>query len=294
MAQQQEHFLYLGRNVAVASHLHQVLVEVLRDQAQAAWPGAQLDAYPSLPYTNGGSNGHGPARQPARSHQPADASGGADAAPDQRPLPQLPLEIEIVSNQKVALRFVQNHATRLVAVETGTRAASRRRFCESLRQRAPMARIVAIGHAAQQVAPYDFAFDAVLPTPLRLDDLMRVVALVRTHSPEPILRCGPITLNTLTRKVISPKGEHEMTPKQCALLTLLMSNAGRVVPRAEIMQAIWDTNFLEDTRTLDVHMRWLRMLIEPDPAQPTLLVTKRGVGYQFVPGDGQQAACPAT
>jgi DNA-binding response OmpR family regulator len=70
-----------------------------------------------------------------------------------------------------------------------------------------------------------------------------------------------------------------MTPKQCALLQYLMLRSNEVVSRGEIMDAIWETNYLEDTRTLDVHIRWLRECIEPDPSQPVYLVTVRGAGY---------------
>jgi two-component system response regulator RegX3 len=61
-----------------------------------------------------------------------------------------------------------------------------------------------------------------------------------------------------------------------------MRHSNRVVSRSDIMRTIWETSYLDDTRTLDVHVHWLRLMIEPDPAQPTLLVTRRGVGYQFV------------
>lgn len=79
---------------------------------------------------------------------------------------------------------------------------------------------------------------------------------------------------------MSPKGERQMTPKQCALLEMLMRSE-QVVRRADIMQAIWETSYLEDTRTLDVHIHWLREMIEPEPASPIYLLTQRGVGYKF-------------
>jgi DNA-binding response OmpR family regulator len=60
-----------------------------------------------------------------------------------------------------------------------------------------------------------------------------------------------------------------------------MENAGNVVSRQEIMQQIWDTDYMEDTRTLDVHIRWLRERIEQDPSAPQLLVTVRGRGYRL-------------
>ncbi|MCX6043557.1 MAG: helix-turn-helix domain-containing protein [Chloroflexi bacterium] len=72
-----------------------------------------------------------------------------------------------------------------------------------------------------------------------------------------------------------------MTPKQCALLEMLMLNHGKVVLRSDIMRLIWETSYLEDTRTLDVHVRWLRERIEPDPSSPIYLQTVRGVGYKL-------------
>ena len=62
---------------------------------------------------------------------------------------------------------------------------------------------------------------------------------------------------------------------------MLMLNHGSVVSRKAIMESIWETSYLEDTRTLDVHVRWLRERIEPDPSNPSYLKTVRGVGYRL-------------
>jgi DNA-binding response OmpR family regulator len=96
-----------------------------------------------------------------------------------------------------------------------------------------------------------------------------------------VLQRGPIRLNVATRTVVSVNGQRHMTPKQCALLQYLMLRANEVVSRSDIMEAIWETNYLEDTRTLDVHIRWLRECIEPDPSLPVYLVTERGKGYSL-------------
>ncbi len=60
-----------------------------------------------------------------------------------------------------------------------------------------------------------------------------------------------------------------------------MNNGGEVVSRRRLMKDVWDTDYLGDTRTLDVHIRWLREKIEDHPSEPTLLRTVRGVGYRF-------------
>lgn len=251
MSQQQETILYLGRNGAAAAQLQHALELALCGATPLRRPFA--------------ANGLASERAPGED--------GSAALP-----------FHTLTSQKAALRLVQDTPARLIAVETSDKPASRRRFCESLRQRAPAAPIVAI--CTQPVA-YSFAFDAVLHLPLRSGEVEQVADLLRNRAPEAIIRRGQVTLNTLTRRVVSPMGEYAMTPKQCALLTLLMREANRVVKRADIMRTIWETSYLEDTRTLDVHVRWVRMMIEEDPAQPVLLITKRGVGYVYVaPGEG--------
>ena len=69
--------------------------------------------------------------------------------------------------------------------------------------------------------------------------------------------------------------------KEYDLLVLLMSRAGRVVTRNELFDEIWGTDWLGDTRTLDVHMSWLRAKLEDDPSNPAYIQTVRGVGYRF-------------
>jgi DNA-binding response OmpR family regulator len=126
-----------------------------------------------------------------------------------------------------------------------------------------------------------FHFDAVLTTPFQSSEAIEVIRRLHNGTRDSIIRRGPITLYTAQRRVESPLGERELTPKQCALLEMLMLNEGNVVRRAEIMSEIWETSYLEDTRTLDVHIRWLRQVIEPEPAEPIYLRTKRGQGYIF-------------
>lgn len=71
----------------------------------------------------------------------------------------------------------------------------------------------------------------------------------------------------------------KFTPKEARLLAVLMQHPGQVVDRATLMREVWKTNFLGDTRTLDVHICWLRRKLEKDPAHPRLILTRRGLGY---------------
>lgn len=75
--------------------------------------------------------------------------------------------------------------------------------------------------------------------------------------------------------------EVHLTPKETKLMVLLMKNVGKVVSRSELMQEVWNTEYLGDTRTLDVHICWLRQKIEENPRIPELILTRRGQGYEL-------------
>lgn len=97
------------------------------------------------------------------------------------------------------------------------------------------------------------------------------------------LRAGAFLLD-LDRRTLT-KGEADdssLTPKECALLAAFISKPGEVLTRQFLMKEIWDTDYMGDTRTLDVHIRWLREKIEDDPSAPAYIQTVRGVGYCFL------------
>lgn len=75
--------------------------------------------------------------------------------------------------------------------------------------------------------------------------------------------------------------EIHLTPKETKLMIMLMENVGKVVSRSELMQEVWNTEYLGDTRTLDVHICWLRQKIEENPRIPELILTRRGQGYEL-------------
>ena len=89
------------------------------------------------------------------------------------------------------------------------------------------------------------------------------------------------TLNVEKRTLRNGRGNHHLTPLECRLLYALMRRPGRVVTRKSLMKEVWDTDYVGDTRTLDVHICWLRKKLEEDPHRPVYLRTVRGVGYRF-------------
>lgn len=99
--------------------------------------------------------------------------------------------------------------------------------------------------------------------------------------PERELVAGPIRIDLAGRRVNSRSNELDLQPKQFDLLVYLARNRGTVLTRDQILHNVWGYDYVGDTRTVDVHVRWLREKIEEDPANPKLIQTVRGVGYCF-------------
>jgi DNA-binding response OmpR family regulator len=95
------------------------------------------------------------------------------------------------------------------------------------------------------------------------------------------LRAGSLTLDLVERRVIKKGVSSHLTIKECALLEILVRNNGEVLTRKRLMKEVWDTDYLGDTRTLDVHICTLRRTVEDHPHAPALIRTVRGVGYRF-------------
>lgn len=95
------------------------------------------------------------------------------------------------------------------------------------------------------------------------------------------LEAGPIKLNLAQGKVRCLKKDSRLTPKLTKLLELFIQNPGRLMMRKTLIRKVWHTDYTGDTRTLDVHMSWLRQAIEPDPTRPRFLKTIRGMGYRL-------------
>jgi len=99
---------------------------------------------------------------------------------------------------------------------------------------------------------------------------------------EEVIRIGPILIYRSKRVVeIWEKGECHLTPKLALLLEEFLHHPYELVSRKQLMINVWNTNYIGDTRTLDVHIRWVRECIEKDPSNPVLLRTIRGKGFIF-------------
>jgi two-component system alkaline phosphatase synthesis response regulator PhoP len=111
--------------------------------------------------------------------------------------------------------------------------------------------------------------------------ILRRVQWDQSLLPDSQLRIGQITLNLAARRAFKGEAELTLRNKEFELLSLLMQQAGKVLTREVLFNQIWGTDWLGDTRTLDVHIRWLRQKIEDDPSAPRYIQTVRNVGYRF-------------
>lgn len=154
------------------------------------------------------------------------------------------------------------------------------RFCHSLRDegnQVPMVLIVKEDNDVDKVA----GIDVYLEEPFTARKLINRIERLLPPPSEKVITRGELTLDIEQRTVSHGHSNQRLTPKQASLLEVFMRHTGQVLPRPFLMKQVWETDFVEDTRTLEVHVHWLRRAIEKDPSRPVYLTTVRGIGYRF-------------
>jgi DNA-binding response OmpR family regulator len=151
------------------------------------------------------------------------------------------------------------------------------RICRDLRRRlgdVPIVHIHPDAHAESSA-------DVVLNHPFTSRKLINCIERLLKMHDDQVVACGGFSLN-IPRRVLVVRGqETQLTPKLALLVEMFLRAPGQTISRKEIMQRVWKTDYLGDTRTLDVHIRWIRRAVESDPGKPRYLVTVRGVGYRL-------------
>jgi two-component system KDP operon response regulator KdpE len=123
--------------------------------------------------------------------------------------------------------------------------------------------------------------DASLSGPHEQGELVeQVETLLIDHSPH-MMRAAGMSLDTKSRRLQVNGTTHQLRPLGSRILALLMARAGQIVPRDELFRRVWGTDDGDNTRALDVHIAQLRRELEPDPRNPKLILTERGVGYRL-------------
>ncbi len=112
----------------------------------------------------------------------------------------------------------------------------------------------------------------------------RLIARVKTaidEKPPRLLERGNLSLDLEKHRLTRGSKSYKLTPKEFVLIRLFMVRAGQTISRKMLMKEVWDTDYLGDTRTLDVHIRWVREKMEENPSKPQVLLTVRGQGYKL-------------
>ncbi len=161
--------------------------------------------------------------------------------------------------------------------------------CRILRKEmtVPILMLTARDDEIDKVAGLDFGADDYMTKPFSMRELLaRIRAMLRrleiqTAIPETPLRFGDIEVDIGHHVITRAGGALNLTPKEFDLLTFLTKNKGLVFSRDQLLEKVWGYDYSGDTRTVDVHIRWLREKIEDNPEEPKRLITVRGVGYKL-------------
>lgn len=151
----------------------------------------------------------------------------------------------------------------------------------------PIIMLTARGDETDRVLGLEIGADDYVSKPFSLRELAaRIRAILRRdrileEKEHTALTIAGITIDPARRRVKRDGEEIDLTQKEFDLLYTLMREKGRVLTREQLLKRVWQTNYLGDTRTVDVHIRYLRQKIEYEPSNPQYILTVRGVGYSF-------------
>lgn len=160
--------------------------------------------------------------------------------------------------------------------------------CRILRRESdvPIILLTARGTETDKIVGLETGADDYIVKPFSLGEfLARVRAALRRGASAKVaaleLSSQDLRLDLVGRRAWRSEGELQLAPREFDLLATLMRNKGAVLTRELLLAQVWGMEYFGDTRTVDVHIRWLRQKIEPDPSRPVRITTVRGVGYRF-------------
>jgi DNA-binding response OmpR family regulator len=188
--------------------------------------------------------------------------------------------VECVSSGNAALAHFENAIPDLVVVDASSMRTSGKRICQALHSKQDALPIILV--IDQNSDPNDnYGADLVLMLPFTMQKLINRIRHLLPIQNNGGLSVGPITLDAAQKRAICDNKQIQLTPRLVTLLKILMEHAGEVVEREAMFRQAWETDYTADTRSLDVHMSWLRQAIEDNPRHPKYIKTIRGVGYRL-------------
>ena len=202
--------------------------------------------------------------------------------------------VEAVGDGLAALEAFHRRTPDLVLLDLMLPGLSGTEVCRRLRASStvPIVMLTARDSEVDTVVGLELGADDYMTKPFSMRELVARLRAVlrRSHETpdddgdEPPIEVGSVRVDVARHEVRVDDRVVDVPPKEFALLELLMTNAGRVLTREVIIDRVWGSDYVGDTKTLDVHVKRLRGRLEEDPHTPRLLLTVRGVGYKFAEG----------
>ena len=189
-------------------------------------------------------------------------------------------EVLSVANGRKALEHLEQFTPDLIVLYAASLATSGTRISQRLRQAAPEVPQLLILHE-DTLPPTPPPADIILHLPFTARKLLNRIQRLMPSDGRRIIQVGPITLDMDNHRVRCLDKESRLTPRMAELLRALLAHPGTALRRDELFTQVWKTDYTADTRTLDVHISWLRRAIEPDPRHPRFIKTVRGIGYRL-------------
>lgn len=198
-------------------------------------------------------------------------------------------EVVLAKDGAAGLQAFQRDGADLVLLDVMLPLMSGTDVCRAIRAESsvPIIMVSAKDTEVDKVVGLELGADDYVTKPFSTRELLaRIRAVLRRRAgaddaEEHVVTAGPVRLDA-DRHVVTVRGEEVKLPlKEFDLLEVLIRNSGRVLTRAQLIDRVWGSNYVGDTKTLDVHVKRLRSKIEQDPGAPEHLVTVRGLGYRF-------------
>lgn len=185
-----------------------------------------------------------------------------------------------------ALDLARRHVPDLIVLDVMLPGLDGLTVCRTLRREtdSPIVLLTARSSEVDRIVGLDTGADDYIVKPFSLGELMaRLRAVLRRgqHRTEYKLKSGDLLLDLVGHRATRDGKPLNLPPKEFDLLAELIRHKGAVLTRDLLLQRVWGFEFAGDSRTVDVHIRWLREKIEVDPANPERIETVRGLGYRF-------------
>jgi two-component system, OmpR family, response regulator RegX3 len=197
-------------------------------------------------------------------------------------------EVAIAADGNTALMEFDRNGADIVLLDLMLPGIPGTEVCRQIRQSSsvPVIMVSAKDDEVDKVVGLELGADDYVTKPYSPRELVARIRAVLRRGQEPdlapaTLEAGPVRMD-VERHVVTVDGNAQRLPlKEFELLEMFLRNPGRVLTRGQLIDRVWGSDYVGDTKTLDVHVKRLRAKIEPDPSEPKYLVTVRGLGYKL-------------